>query len=46
MSINNTIKFLILLVTLAALPAACTGGGPPPLAQAGLPTLVFIYTDG
>ena len=46
MPINKTIQFLILLFALAALPAACSGGGPPPLAQPGQPPLVFIYTDG
>jgi hypothetical protein len=35
-----------LLAVIALLLTACTGGATPPLAVAGQPTLVFIYTDG
>ncbi|MEW5959027.1 MAG: hypothetical protein AB1801_14945 [Chloroflexota bacterium] len=42
-------KILLMLLmigsALALLLAGC-GGAPPPLAEAGRPTLVFIYTEG
>lgn len=43
---NTIAKMLLLITVLIPWLAACAGSGPPPLAQTGQPTLVFIYTDG
>jgi hypothetical protein len=40
------LRLFSLLAVFALLLTACGGGTAPPLAVAGQPTLVFIYTDG
>jgi hypothetical protein len=39
-------KLLFFLLVLNLLLSACGGSAAPTLGVAGMPTLVFIYTDG